>query len=72
MQNAFAASLNGRFRDECLNEHMFRSLAEARRVIDEWRRDYNAHRRHTSPGGLTRAEFAARSAKDHNQNGVGL
>ena len=72
VQNAFVESLNGRFRDECLNEHMFRGLPEARRIIEEWRRDYNAHRPHTSLGGLTPAEFAARSAKDHNQNGVWL
>ena len=72
VQNAFVESLNGRFRDECLNEHMFRGLPEARRIIEEWRRDYNAHRPHTSLGGLTPAEFAARSRKDHNQNGVWL
>ena len=72
VQNAFVESLNGRFRDECLNEHMFRGLPEARRIIEEWRRDYNAHRPHTSLGGLTPAEFAARSRKDRNQNGVWL
>jgi len=44
VQNAFVESLNGRFRDECLNEHMFPGLPEARRIIEEWRRDYNAHR----------------------------
>jgi len=36
-QNAFVESLNGRFRDECLNEHMFRSLPAAKRIIDAWR-----------------------------------
>ena len=65
-QNAFVESLKGRFRDECLNEHMFRGLPEARRIIELWRRDYNAYRSHTSLGGLTPAEFAARSRKDHN------
>jgi putative transposase len=34
-------SLNGRFRDECCNEHLFRSLPAARRLIEEWRIDYN-------------------------------
>lgn len=72
VQNDLVESLNGRFRDECLNEHTFRGLLEARRIIEEWRRDYNAHRPHTSLGGLTPAEFAARSRKDHNQNGVWL
>jgi putative transposase len=68
MQNGFAESFIGRLRDECLNEHLFRSLAEARRIIEHWRLDYNAQRPHTSLGGLTPAEFAARPTKGHNQN----
>jgi putative transposase len=48
MQNGFVESLNGRFRDECLNEHPFRSLPAARRLIEEWRIDDNALRPHTS------------------------
>lgn len=44
VQNAFAESLNGRFRDECLNEHVFRGLPMARRIIEAWRIDYNARR----------------------------
>ena len=62
-QNGFVESLNGRFRDECLNEHMFRNLPSARRLIEEWRTDYNTHRPHTSLGGLTPNEFATRSRK---------
>jgi putative transposase len=72
MQNGFVESLNGRFRDECLNEHMFRNLPSARRLIEEWRTDYNAHRPHTSLGGLTPNEFATRSRTDHSQNRVQL
>ena len=41
MQNGYIESFNGKFRDECLNEHWFTSLAQAREVIAEWRRDYN-------------------------------
>ena len=37
MQNAFVESLNGRLRDECLNEHIFGNLAEAREIIETWR-----------------------------------
>ncbi len=40
-QNAYVESFNGRFRDECLNEHWFVSLAHARTVIEAWRREYN-------------------------------
>jgi putative transposase len=72
MQNGFAESFIGRLRDECLNEHLFRSLAEARRIIEHWRQDYNAERPHTSLGGLTPIEFATRPAKGHNQNGLYL
>ena len=72
MQNGFVESLNGRFRDECLNEHLFRSLPAARRLIEEWRIDYNAHRPHSSLGGLTPNEFATRSRADHIENRVQL
>lgn len=72
MQNAFVESFNGRLRDECLNEHVFRGLAEARRIIAAWREDYNEERPHTSLGGLTPREFATRSSQDHNQNRTNL
>jgi putative transposase len=72
MQNGFVESLNGRFRDECLNEHMFRNLPSARRLIEEWRMDYNAHRPRTSLGGLTPNEFATRPRTDHIENRVQL
>ncbi len=72
MQNGFVESLNGRLRDECLNEHLFRSLPAARQLIEEWRIDYNHHRPHTSLGGLTPTEFATQSRKDHNENRVQL
>ena len=70
--NGFVESLNGRFRDECLNEHMFRNLPSARRLIEEWRTDYNNHRPHTSLGGLTPNEFATRSRKGQNEHRVQL
>ena len=49
-QNAFVESFNSRLRDECLNEHVFLSLAEARTTIEAWRDDYNHRRPHSSPG----------------------
>jgi putative transposase len=61
-------TFNGRLRDECLNEHLFASLTQARRIIEEWRIDCNAYRPHTSLNGLTPTEFAARPAEGHNQN----
>ncbi len=38
-QNAYVESLNGRLRDECLNEHWFTSVTHARAVIENWRRE---------------------------------
>jgi putative transposase len=58
-QNGFMESFNGKLRDECLNEHVFSSLAQARRVIEAWRIDYNTVRPHSSLGYLTPKEFAA-------------
>ena len=72
VQNAFVESLNGRFRDECLNEHTFRGLGSAKRIIEAWRLDYNAERPHTSLGGLTPHEFAAGSNTDQTVNRVCL
>jgi len=39
-QNAFIESFNGRLREECLNANWFVSVADARRKIEAWRRDY--------------------------------
>jgi putative transposase len=58
VQNAFIESFNSRLRDECLNEHVFVSLGEAREIIDAWRHDYKHLRPHSSLGALTPIEFA--------------
>jgi putative transposase len=60
VQNAFIESFNSKLRDECLNEQVFGSLAEARGIIAAWRQDYNHLRPHSSLGGLTPIEFAHR------------
>ena len=57
-QNAYIESFNGKFRDECLNEHWFRNLRHAKNLIAAWRKDYNEQRPHSSIGYLTPAEFA--------------
>jgi len=59
VQNAFVESFNSKLRDECLNEHVFLTLAEARKTIEAWRLDYNHCRPHSSLGALTPTEFAA-------------
>ncbi len=57
VDNAYVESFNGRFRDECLNTHWFRTLAEARVVIEAWRVEYNTVRPHSAHGGLSPEEF---------------
>jgi putative transposase len=64
VQNAFVESFNGRFRDECLNEEVFASLAEARIVIERWRQDYNQVRPHSAHNGLTPEAARKKAAGD--------
>lgn len=44
MQNGFMETFNGRFRDECLNEHKFRDNTHAWKIINSWRQDYHEFR----------------------------
>lgn len=56
--NALLKSFNGRLRQECLNEHWFLSLRDARSNIEAWRRFYNEKRPHNALAWKTPAEFA--------------
>jgi putative transposase len=55
--NGLCESFNGRLRDECLNVHEFKSIEEAKRIIEAWRCDYNENRPHSSLGNLTPSEY---------------
>lgn len=57
-QNGNAESFNGKLRDECLNENWFTSLEEARRVIENWREEYNNVRPHSALNGRTPNEVS--------------
>lgn len=59
VENAFIESFNGRLRDECLNQHWFLSLADARRVLARWQHEYNTARPHRGLQGRTPAQVAA-------------
>ena len=63
-QNAFIESFNGKLRDECLNETVFSSLADAQEALQVWREDYSNHRPHSSLGNLTPMEFAEKTSMD--------
>lgn len=56
-QNAYCESFIGKFRYECLRRHWFRSLAEARTTIEQWRMDYNHIRPHRGLGQRTPMEL---------------
>jgi putative transposase len=49
-ENGYVESFNGKLRDELLNVEIFYSLAEARIMIEQWRRHYNAVRPHSALG----------------------
>ena len=57
IENAYAESFMGRFRDECLNENVFVSLEDARKKVMDWREDYNFRRPHSSLNNMTPWEF---------------
>ncbi|AJK47748.1 transposase [Burkholderia plantarii] len=63
-QNADIESFNGRFRDECLDEHWFTSLSHTKVPIEARRREYDDERPRKSLGGLTPATYARQLMAD--------
>ena len=57
IQNAHCESFHGRLRDECLNEHWFLSVGDARQIVEAWRQDDHRERPHSALGYRTPAEF---------------
>ncbi len=70
IQNAIIESYNGRMRDELLNLHWWRTVAEARDAIDAYRHDYNHARPHSGLGYRTPLEFAREL--EHHDSGVAV
>jgi len=60
--NALVEVFNSRFRQECLNEHWFLSVADAQEKIEAWRNHYNGERPHSALGNLAPEDFARASA----------
>jgi putative transposase len=69
-QNAYIESFNGRFRDECLNENWFTSVAHAQAVIEAWRCEYNDERPKEALGGLTPSAYARQLTERTNRETV--
>lgn len=59
VEKAYIESFNGKFRDECMNEHWCVSLTDARAVIEAWRVDDNTVRPHSVLGERTPHQFVA-------------
>jgi len=57
--------LHGCLRDECINEHPFRSNRHARDIIKNWRIDHYLNRAHTSLDGPKLHKFATKPNEDY-------
>jgi transposase InsO family protein len=56
-ENGHIESFHDKLRDECLNRELFRSVAEARVIVESWRVEYNERRPHSALGYLTPEEY---------------
>ena len=63
VENGLIESFNGRFRDECLNVHLFWTIEDAKEKLVAWQVDYNQNRPHGSLGQLTPNEYAEKARK---------
>jgi putative transposase len=69
VENAHIESFNGRFRDECLDQHYFLDMQEAKETIEAWRDEYNTFRPHSSLGYKTPEEYLKQWEQEQlNQN----
>lgn len=62
--NAFIESFNGKVRQECLNQHWFLNLQDAKNKLESFREDYNHNRPHSSLAYQTPEEFTKSSILD--------
>jgi putative transposase len=69
--NPYIEALNGRFREECLNQHWFLSLEDARQTIEAWRLDYNEVRPHTALGNQTPVAYKAAYLRNQPREEIG-
>lgn len=70
--NSYVESFNGKFRDECLNQHWFINLKQAKDIIENWRREYNHKRPHSSLGNCTPYEFVLKHKSMLNTESLNL
>lgn len=70
VENGYIESFNGKLRDECLNLHLFFSIADAEEKLAHWRREYNYERPHSTLAGLPPAAFAQALCKKPNRTTI--
>jgi len=66
VQNTFIQNFNSRLRDECLNEHLFVILIEARAIIEAWRHDHNHRGPHSTLGARHRSSLQTSKGTDRS------
>jgi putative transposase len=69
-QNGSNESFNGKLRDECLAMQWFKNRIDAKILIEEFRREYNEVRPHSSLGQLTPAEFKQKLSTTNPERAV--
>jgi putative transposase len=67
VDNAYAESFNATVRRECLSQHWFRDLLDAREILGSWKEEYNNERPHSSLGLETPARYRAGQTEDANR-----
>ena len=63
-QNAFIERFNRSLRNEVLDLYLFRSLAQVRQLVGQWRTQYNEQRPHDALGGLPPSVYATQDRKN--------
>jgi putative transposase len=69
--NPYIEAINGRLRSECLDQHWFASLEEARQIIEAWRIDYNEVRPHTALDNQTPVAYKTAWARNQAREETG-
>ena len=62
--NALVEAFNSRFRQECLNQHWFMSLEDAKAKIEAWRLEYNTDRPHSALGYRSPVQYEPESINE--------
>ena len=62
-ENAYIESFIGKFRKECVDRYLFYTMEDAKRIIEDWRNEYNQYRPHSALGYVPPSTFAAQHSQ---------